>query len=1363
MALVIDREIACAIVGIGGRFAGASDVPSFWRNLLDGNCLSREHSRETLLSAGVSPVLVADPRFVPFSATLEHPFHFDASLFKITPGDAELMDPQQRLFLQCAWSALESAGVLASPPEGRRIGVFASVSASKWNVSRYAGSEEMAGDLGTMSDFVATRAAYHLDLRGPAMTISTGCSSSLVAIHVALTSLLSNECDVAIAGGAAVRWPVRRGHIYESGGVYSKDGFCRPYDAQSTGTVSGDGAGVVALKRLVDAERDGDHIHAVVLGSAVNNDGCAKSGFVAPSVSGQVAVISSALQMAGIEPLQIGFIEGHGTGTPLGDPIEVAALAKVWDGCRRDMPTILGSVKSNLGHLDSASGVASLIKATLSVKHGVVPATVFFRSPNPELNLAGGPFEVSAQNSPLRERVALVQNLGLGGTNASVVVAAYDLVQAPRSISTSVILPVSARSVAGAADSLATLEKEETSRRAVAGFTLVNRRSTFDVRGALVQGADGLVQRLEPRRRLQAPRIVFAAPSFSAWHSRAIEFIGDLKIFRFWLSTVEIALRNIVGLGFAEIAADDTYERTFPASVGFGVAVGRTLADLGVGPQLLMGQSLGEITAAVLANVMSTKEGLRLARCRGQLVATTVPGTTLAITAGVHEIEEDMRLYDDYSVAVVAGPQSCVVSGTPEAIEKAARRFEAMDIATHVLPIRVAAHSNVMDPIRAAFEAECAAIRMTTPDDSFLSSLDGRPVGDRVHEPSYWGEHLRRTNRWDLCLEALTDQDIVVDLGPGRSLTTSLRQSRARVVGAMPHPDAEDGRLGILSAVGQLWCEGADIAWDRVGVGSDRMVEAPIAPLEEKAVATPEIASSRPQNESSDLGLWTVRWTTKIRAEKAERRQVAVLGDGTLASALRSAITVGSAQTLAGIDDADVLIICAESTNEDSTLRQLMAAEKEACLVTSSAFDVAMNGNLSPRDAAFQAFATVMSQERTSVSLRCVDVEDNEALSLETLLDEVLERNGPRIKAIRGRQIFVPDVANVGLSTPVKLRDGGVYLLIGGLGRFGRAVARKLAASGAGLLVFLGRTGVSNVPERQAAIVDIERYGTRVEIVQGDATQASSITSVLSKFPGGVDGVIHFAADLEDKSCGAPLVDFQADEFAASWQRQMSPKLDVAESLASAMNRYPVGFVCQFSSNASLLGGLGLAFYSAANAAVDAFAVNMARHGHSWVSIRWDGWKIKTEKDYALRSGLERYSLLDDVAFDLMLRAINSGLRVVSAVKGDLSERWRTWVEGAGRGVLERSSAQISDGAPYAQWNESERLIAQYCEELLGEPVPDPDANLIQLGLQSLALMRLRLRLRAETSSDLTLSQIMAKPTVSAIARATLKRNLVAT
>ena len=593
-AVELPIELRIAVIGMAGRFPGASDVETLWRNICRGDEGVRHFTSDELREAGADEADLADPAYVGACGMLEGAHEFDHSFFGIALEEARNIDPQQRAFLEAAWRALEGAGVLVVRPRFR-IGVFAGCSEPSYR-DLLLGSdgedsvERLARDLGNNCDFVATRVSYVLDLRGPAVTVRTACSTSLVAIHLGVQSLLTHESDVAVCGAASIRHPVRRGHLHSAGGIYSADGRCRPYDAEASGIVSGDGVGAVVLKRLADAVRDGDPIHAVVLGSAINNDGRDKVGITAPSVSGQLSAAAAALSTAGVNPGSIGYVEGHGTATRLGDPIELTALARAyrWD---EDGPSkaILGSIKGNIGHLDATAGVAGFIKAVLAVERGLIPGTLHYAKPNPNFDLGAKCVEITSETRSWAQqdgpRRAAVHSLGLGGTNAHVLVE--EPPPAPvRKSTLPWILPGSARNEDALADlgtDLAAWLRRRPNDTAEAAWTLQTGRSLFPVRRAVVceDAADGAAQWSSPSRVVKAlsdPKLIFLIPGGGSQHSlMGCGLWAKHPIVRRELDRARAFLRQRLGVDLRVVLERDMRELQ-SASMGFAAVLAVSVA-----------------------------------------------------------------------------------------------------------------------------------------------------------------------------------------------------------------------------------------------------------------------------------------------------------------------------------------------------------------------------------------------------------------------------------------------------------------------------------------------------------------------------------------------------------------------------------------------------------------------------------------------------------------------------------------------------------------------------------------------------------------------------------------------------------------
>jgi acyl transferase domain-containing protein/aryl carrier-like protein len=796
-----DAGEGIAVVGLAGRFPKAANVEEFWRNLRDGVEGISSLSDEELLAAGVGPDLITDPRYVKAAAYVDDCELFDAAFFGIGPREAEILDPQQRLLLETAWEALESAGY--DPAVFlRRIGFYAGGRISDYFLFNLSSNPELTATVGALQtlfandkDYLATFCSYRLNLRGPSITVQTACSSALVAVHLACESLLGLESDMALAGGISLRLPAKAGYIHQEGGILSRDGHCRSFDAAASGTVFGNGVGVVVLRRLADALADGDPVLAVILGSAVNNDGGRKLGFAAPSEEGQASVIAEALEVAAVDPESIGYVEAHGSATPLGDPIEVAALTRAFrDRTSRNGFCALGSVKSSVGHLEAAAGIAGLIKTILMLQHRAIAPSLHFARPNPEIDFANSPFRVATALAPWaappgQPRRAGVNSFGLGGTNAHIV-----LEEAPERPPTvpsrpAHLLVLSARSAAALAAAARRLRDHLRSHPeaclADVAYTCQVGRRLFAHRLALVCGslaeAVELLDSRDPRRvasgvqETTGREVAFLLPglgehypgmgaglyrgeeTFRRAFDRCAELLApdlgvDLRGLLFSPPAAGVGGAGAVGAGGGPPDAgldlrrllrrgpqppsgggerlDETWIAQ-PAVFALEYALAQLWISWGVRPRAMIGYSLGELVAACLAGVMSLPDGLRLVALRARLIEAQAPGRMLAVPLGVDRCRELLApLPAAVAVAAINGPEDCVLAGPEEAIREIELRLASRQIQALRLPARHAFHSPLLAPAAAALTDLAASIRLSPPAIPYISNLTGTWIED---------------------------------------------------------------------------------------------------------------------------------------------------------------------------------------------------------------------------------------------------------------------------------------------------------------------------------------------------------------------------------------------------------------------------------------------------------------------------------------------------------------------------------------------------------------------------------------------------------------------------------------------------------
>ena len=851
-----NRDIA--IVGMSGRFPGAKDVEEFWDNLSKGVEAVSFFNDEELSKAGVDAALINNPDYVKARAVLDKAEYFDAAFFGFSPREAEILDPQHRLFLECAWEALENAGYNPDRFEGK-IGVYAGVGLNHYLLNLYS-ENGLIDSLGTYQtfigndkDFVPTRVSYKLNLKGPSINVQTACSSSLVAIHLAKQSLISGECDMVLAGGVSVKTPQTEGYIYQKGGIPSPDGHCRAFDAEAQGTVFGNGVGIVVLKRLEAAISDGDYIHAVIKGTAINNDGSSKIGYTAPSVVGQSEVIAEALINAGVTADTIGYIEAHGTGTPLGDPIEISALKEAYRDVKLKQQCRVGSVKTNIGHLDTAAGVAGIIKTTLALKHRAIPPSLNFKSPNPQLGLEDSPFCINDRLSDWtasetgNPRRAGVSSFGIGGTNAHII-----LEEGPDIIKSGEVRPwkllmLSARTETAletASLNLSNyLKRNAEVELADAAFTLQTGRKSMQCRRFAVcrdtEEAAAVLEVLDPQRVINGnssvrnPAITFMFPGQGAQYvNMAHGLYQSEPVFKETVDRCCKILKPILGFDLLEliypkeadtgIHAEKLQQTAITQPVLFVIeyAAAALFMSLGIYPASMIGHSIGEYVAACIAGVFSLEDALQLVAARGRLMQSAAPGSMLAVPLPEEKVIQYLR--EGISIAAVNSPSLCVVSGTHESINELEQQLAQLDTACKRLHTSHAFHSAMMEPVLDEFRQIVSRIKMNSPEIPFISNLKGDWISDSdAVDPEYWAGHLRGTVHFADGIRKLLQQPdgILLETGPGQTLCTLARQQPGSgnthaILSSIRHPreNLADEEY-FLNAAGRIWLAGVEIDW----------------------------------------------------------------------------------------------------------------------------------------------------------------------------------------------------------------------------------------------------------------------------------------------------------------------------------------------------------------------------------------------------------------------------------------------------------------------------------------------------------------------------------------------------------------------
>ena len=1491
-----------AVVGLAGRFPGAPDVEAFWRNIREG-VESVEHFTDAQLRAqGVPASLLEDANYVKAGVRFEGAEQFDAGFFGFSPREAEHLDPQQRVFLECAWEALEHAGHDPQRPPGP-IGIYAGAGANLYLMKHLlpaagigAGSD-IAQLLGLMNgnsvDSLATRVAYKLDLRGPAVTVQTACSTSLVAVHMACHSLLGYECDMALAGGVWLNLLQEGGYRYQAGAILSPDGHCRAFDARAGGTVLGSGAGIVVLRRLEDALRDGDTIHAVIKGSAVNNDGAGKVGYTAPSIDGQAQVIRSAQAIAGVAAESIGYVEAHGTGTTLGDPIEMAALTQAFraDTERRGYCAI-GSVKTNIGHLDAAAGVTGLIKTVMALKHATLPPSLNFDTPNPQIDFGASPFfvntEARAWPAGAQPRRAGVSSFGMGGTNAHVVVE-----EAPQRSAVQAaaahrphLLRLSARSAAAVhtmAERLAGhLQVSEQIALAAAVHTLNAGRRRFDHRTAVLAhdhaGAVRALQGHEPlhhasgRVLSRSPSVAFLFPGQGSQHVQMGRALYEREpVFRDIVDHCCQRLQPALGLDLralifapaeAESEAAGQLEQTAftqPALFVVEYAMARLWMHWGLVPDAMLGHSIGEYVAASLSGVFSLDDALSLVAARGRLLQATEPGAMLAVS--LPEAELQPWTVAGCDLAAVNAPGLCVLSGPSAAIDAAEQGLVQRGAAVRRLHVSHAFHSALVEPALAEFEALLGRVPMNEPTIPFVSNVSGRWITPaEACSPGYWARHMRGTVRFAAGLDTLLSKPdrALLEVGPGETLCSLARRQAQSgderpLLASQSHPRRPDLNADQPArCVAQLWVAGIEVdakAFDGQVEGCAR-VPLPSYPFERQAywvaapqhASTPQAAVDRAAGPRDPADWFYVpawkRTEPLAPVSGAEGGCILVLGDaGTLGESLaehmRSAgIPVAFAQAaeaFASLGGARYAVRPGDSSDHAQLLQAVVAelgpvtsichtwslghagTDTDAASMQERGFfslwalvqalgtsqasqagrklsitvvadqleDVSGNDPLRPEKATLTGLCKVIPQEYPDIACRVLDVvcaANGTAAQARLVLQVAAElhagRGADAQVAYRGAQRWVKHHEPVRRDVPggQRLRHGGVYVITGGLGGIGLALARHLAVRWQARLVLVSRGAwparaewtrlaeSSDQPQKLRAtlreLLDLESLGAQLLVLQADVADGPAISAAMRKARehfGAIHGVIHAAGQA-----GGGLM---AHRTRAAVQSVFRPKLDGTRALMDATAGDALDFMVLCSSLTAIVGGFGQADYAAANAYLDAVAAQAGRDGDRFVlSVNWDAWReVGMAAGQALPEGVGITPEQGAQAIERLLAGPAVAQAIVSTLA--LNEQMARMRSPALSEFLPSAAApRRQHGRPALQTvyaepaTELEQGLASLWSRFLCISPIGVNDNLFELGGDSLLALQLLAQVRAAYGVDVHPSLLFEAPTVAALA-----------
>lgn len=1282
-----------AIVGMAARLPGAADLAECWRLLVTGGDGVRRLSDEQLAAAGVPAAALADPTYVKASPILDGLADMDADLFGLRHHEADLLDPQTRLFIENTHAAIEDAGHDPARLAGR-VGVFGSTGPNEYaeQVCRNlrVDRDDISVKLANTVDYFATRTSYTFGFDGPSMTVLTACSSSLVAIDLACQALRMGRCDWAVAGGATIELPHGRGYWWQLGGARSRSGRCRPYSAAADGTVFGSGAATVLLRRLDDAIADGDHVRAVVRGIGITNDGADKASFSAPGIPEQVAAARQAMAASGLRPSDISLVEGHGTGTAVGDPIEVAALTNAYQGLDGETlaagSILLGSVKANVGHLSAAAGTASLVKVLLALEHGKVPPTLTDGGPHPALGLADTPFRLATEvtgwpREPGRPRRAAVNSLGVGGTNVHLIVEEGPApVRAepdgqPRLVIWSGRTPEAAKAVRDRlSEHFAALPEEDFADAVVT----LRERAAHPVRGSAVcadavEAAKALADAgkvVEATAPVTEPAggVALLFPGQGVQHTgMTVGMYQSDPAFRAHLdrnlATLAETLPELRDVWLDQNRGTELISTRYAQPLLFAVqhALAARWLEHGVAPTALLGHSVGELVAATVAGVFELDAALRLVARRGELMQQAPPGSLLAVAAGEDEVRP--LLPDTVTVSALNAPDQTVVGGPTADVAALAERLARRGLHSTRVRTSHAFHTPSMAAAAAAFAEDVRAAAPRPPRIPVISATTGAAVTDeQAADPGFWAAQVADPVRFWAALDVVagTPGRILLEVGPGQTLTKLARRqpdvAEGRCTALAGLGRAVDDHRSLLGTIGELWVAGVPV--DLSGPVR-RRVPLPGYPYQRRrhwieptaagatpAEATPASVSAyavpgwvdaaRPQPRTragtvptlallpadptlaTDLlvalhrsgcqvtgvrpGEAFARDGADYRIRAAEPADLAMVAADLLAEGRATELVVHAwaagelpADAAAGLE----LSVLALLTLVQESLRGQHGAGPDVLVLTRGAADVSGAERVRPAAAALLGAVRSLAAEAPLRRVRLVDL--GHGTLEDDLVDELACDERDPVVALRGSRRWVrTELAYTPRAgeLPV-IRRAGTYLLTGGFGGLGLAVAHGLAATGRRpRLVLTGRTVPADDDPRQSVLAALRRLGAQVRTARCDVTDPAQFGALLDGLDEPLAGVLHLAG-----VAGGGMLELRkrADAVAVLAAKAVGTQV-LADVLA---DRPRPDFVAVFSSRAALDGLVGGADYAGANAYADAVAAGQPGR---WLSVNWPLW-----------------------------------------------------------------------------------------------------------------------------------------------------------
>jgi acyl transferase domain-containing protein/acyl carrier protein len=1405
-----------AIIGINGRFPGANNVDSFWDNLRDGVESISHFTDEELLAVGIEKTLLNDPNYVKASSIVEGIELFDATFFGFTPREAEITDPQHRIFLESAWEALESAGYDSESYKGK-IGVYAGVTNSNYLFTNLYSNQELMQSVDALTLFVgnekdnlSTQTSYKLNLTGPSINVQNNCSTSLIAVHLACQSLLNGESDIVLAGGVSIaKLPQKSGYQYQEGVLCSPDGHCRTFDANAKGTVFGDGLGIVVLKRLADAVADGDFIHAVIKGSAINNDGSLKVGYTAPSVNGQREVILEALALAGVEADTISYIEAHGTATPLGDPIEIKALTQAFRASTNQKCfCAIGSVKSNIGHLDTAAGVTGLIKTVLALKHQQIPPSLHFEKANPEIDFANSPFYVNTKLSEWKTnglpRRAGVSSFGVGGTNAHVILEEAPLMETSSASRSWQLILLSAKTStaleSATANLAAYLQQHPNINLPDVAYTLQVGRRAFDYRRLVVcqdlNHAVKLLKNEDPQRVFsyhskpsRCPVIFMFSGQGSQYANMGRELYEVEPIYRRYIDTcaeilqphLSLDIRDFLFSQSEEIAAANL---TQLALFVIEYALAKLLISWGVLPEAMIGEGIGEYVAGAIAGVFSLEDAVFIVANRGQL----------------------------------------------RSLKK---------------------------------------VQLNPPHIRFISNLTASWITDaQATNLNYWSQNLQKTVNFSDSISQLLEEfeGVCLEVGPGQALSTLTKQ---HLLTSLPHIKEQQSDVSfLLQTLGQLWLFGVDIDWsgfyteeqrhrlplptypferqrywiDAKKQGQDDNLapvflakkpdvadwfyipfwkpSLPPVILDSKALAT-ETSCTLVFIDECGLGINLVKKLEKLNQDVITVR---VGGNFTILSKSEYTInpknnqdydilfqeiirqnklpkTIVHLWNVTAIYNQDLEIEIVDKAQETGFYSLLFIAQALGKRATTDNFQITVISNnlqpvtgsevICPEKATLLGPIKVISQEYANINCRSIDVllppngSWQEEKLVEKLLAELTVDNLESLIAYRGLnrwvQSFEPVRFDKAKIENPRLREKGVYLITGGLGGIGLVLAEYLARTLQAKLLLVGRSALPKRNEWEKwltthdetdsisckirKVQELEDFGAEVLTIAADVSNAEQMRNAIAQAQeqfGQLNGVIHAAG-----VAGGGVIQLKTQKEAESI---LAPKVKGTIIIDAIVKDIELDFFILASSNSSIVAEFGQVDYCAANAFLDAFAhCNSAKQNRFTTSINWDTWQevgmaVNTELPQRLQElRLEnlKQGILPNEGIDIFIRILENTIPQVVISTSDLLDilkqynsskktQTREFLETVNQFKIKYPRPELNNDY-VAPRNKNEQKLVEIWQDIIGIERIGIYDNFFDLGGDSLIGIQLMTIVNKIFNTNLSIAKLYECPNISSM------------